>query len=134
MIITNINPARAIVPMLGRHLKWLNVGQSFLTHAADLIAIKLAPRCRTCGGEGRAVPLLEKGKVDVSCKCRHGVVMVERDGKPVDLDVPPLLMSLGWELCCTDCGRPARGENDQTSTRFTVECDCTTRVFQMAVH
>lgn len=123
-----INPVRTEIVLQGRHLKWLNDGPSFLTHAADLLPVKLAPRCQTCGGEGTFGDVAESKKVEFSCRCKHGAVDAKRA-----IDVQPLLMALGWDLCCTDCGKPATGDNARTNTRFTVDCECTTRVYQLAV-
>ena len=123
-----VNAGRATVPMQGRHLKWLNDGASFLLHADELIAVRLAPRCRVCGGEGKFGEH-KNGLAGFSCKCKHGAIRVKNAH-----DVQPLLMALGWDLCCTDCGKPATGENSPTATRFTVDCECTTRVYSLAVH
>ena len=123
-----VNAGRATIPMQGRHLKWLNDGASFFAHAAELIAIKLAPRCKVCGGEGKFSER-DETHVEFSCKCKHGQVDATKAS-----DVQPLLMALGWDLCCTDCGNQVSGENVATATRFTVDCECTTRVYSLAVH
>jgi hypothetical protein len=49
------------------------------------------------------------------------------------LDIQPLLAALDWTLLCPDCGEEVRGDNPVTATRFTVDCACTTRVYQLAV-
>ena len=129
-----LNPAgQKTVVLQGRHLKWLNDGASFLAHLSDLAGIGLVPVCRLCvaGGDDRpvrALPLADGVHMDVACGHRAGTV--KTDGA---LDVSPLLEALGWTLLCADCGEQVRGDNAVTAARFTVDCACTTRVYQLAV-
>ena len=133
MNVLTINPNRVELVMQGRHLKWLNDGVSFLRHLDDLVAIKIEARCQICGKGVTASPSTDGISVSVSCPHRHGKVVVMEKDAPRNLEVQPLLLALGWNLHCTDCGEPINGDNDATQTRFAVSCPCTTRRYQMAV-
>jgi hypothetical protein len=121
------------LPMKGRYVKWLNDGESFLVHLADLAAVSLRAECLRCVAHDvadsvRATPDPDHGLVHVACGCRAGKVNIE---KP--LDVSQLLQALGWRLVCTSCGEPVWGNNDRHADAFTVDCPCTSRVYRVAV-
>ncbi len=121
------------VPLRGRHLKWLNDGQSFLAHLTDLATVSIRAECVRCVAHDVADPVAatprpDRGVVHVRCGCRAGEVQTDRP-----LDLQPLLLALGWRLVCTRCGDEVRGDNDHTATTFTVTCPCTRRVYRLAV-
>lgn len=130
MSVAILNPARVTIPMQGRHLRWLNDGRAFLAHLGDLAQIHVAAVCVRClsahasviGGDG------PPRKALFSCTCHAGEVRMDQE-----LDITPLLSSLGWALVCTTCGEPVEGGNDPLGTRFTVECPCTTREYRVAL-
>ena len=133
MNVLTINPNRVEIVMQGRHLKWLNDGVSFLRHLDDLVAIKIEARCQLCGKGVKATPNSDGMSVSVECPHRHGKVVVRDTSGQLELEMQPLLLALGWNLHCTDCGDPVDGGNDATQTRFAVSCPCTTRSYSMAV-
>jgi hypothetical protein len=133
-VIEILNPAgQKTIVLQGRHLKWLNDGQSFLAHVGDLAVIGLDAVCRHCLAAGvcdpvRALLLGDGHYMEVACRHHAGKVKVD-----APLDIQPLLAALDWTLLCPDCGEEVRGDNPVTATRFTVDCACTTRVYQLAV-
>lgn len=121
------------IPLKGRHLKWLNDGESLLCHLADLAAVSIRAECVRCVAHDvvdpiRITPDPDRRLVHVACGCRAGQVKTD---KP--LEVQPLLQALGWRLVCSACGEPVWGDNDRGATKLTVTCPCSKRVYRLAV-
>jgi hypothetical protein len=82
-VIEILNPAgQKTIVLQGRHLKWLNDGQSFLAHVGDLAAIGLDAVCRHCLAAGvcdpvRALLLGDGHYMEVACRHHAGKVKVD---------------------------------------------------------
>ena len=118
------------LPLSAGHVRMLSDGVFFLAHLEALARdARIEPRCTRCGQVATATRNVAADEVFVSCGCRSWRVKTDRP-----LDVAPLLLSLGWDLCCADCRAGAVGENDPQGTVFRVTCPCQTRAYRVPVH
>lgn len=110
-------------------------GRELLRHAGSLRQLRAKLICQQCerGGQPYVVEVLDRpveGTVFVACPHRPQGGTVQMGGP---LQIQPLLLALGWNLACTACGQPLRGDNDPGSVAFTVTCPCTKREYRFAV-
>ena len=111
--------------MSARHVRAFVDGGFLLHHLAEVFrGLAVAVRCRHCGQIPVARVQPDRAQVDITCGGRHGAGRGERA-----LGVAALLLTLGWDLACPDCGVSLVGDNAPHATRVTVTCSCTTRTY-----
>lgn len=101
-------------------------GVWFLEHPDLLADAQLEPYCRHCQEMGLPAGVaVAKGETVYDTTCGHRKGWVIR-GRP--LHVPQLLDACGWNIRCTSCQEPVRGDNDPHQDRtFEIACRCTRR-------
>lgn len=118
------------LPLSGAHVRMLTDGVFFLNHL-DVLATeaRIQPLCRTCGAAAHVRSYtLDENVAEIGCACRAGRVKLDRQ-----LNLASLLLALGWNLHCRDCGDAISGNNDPQASTFTARCDCMTRVYRLPV-
>lgn len=116
-----------MLSLSGPVVRALTDGAYLLTEGWELLSgAALAPRCQRCRAQGFPAEIARgrwtSSRVEFSCAHTAGWVVCDRP-----LDLPPLLLALGWDLRCTRCGSLVEGENAPTDANFVVVCPCTLR-------
>ena len=109
-------------------VRWFLDGTAMLQHLNDLRKIRVKVICEGCGHDAHAQHRPLQGDVFVACDHRPSGGRVTLGS---ELEVEPLLLTLGWGFRCTDCGERLQGGNDPRATVFTVTCPCTKRVYTL---
>lgn len=128
---------KTILPLSRAQIEWFVSSEAFLRNLEHLPLVGMIPYCAICAyakqrDEVSAVWHPETEKFVVRSTCRGGEIPL---ATVRTLSLADLLLNLGWRLRCgRECQRlnladGVEGNNDLDSSRLSVACGCTERLY-----